>query len=178
MRHLALLLSFVLTAALTVTSTAASAASDAGPRVYIRSNGQFVAGGNEYPRSFWVPVIRGADEVFAVSPEAAEEYRLHVKDGEWFAVLNWGALGVFLTYVAVSGDDYDGGVGLALFAAPWIGGIIMATKSNQHLLKAINLVNGVPASEARWTPVEPVSRGTSAVPGAHALMVPLLAWQF
>ena len=120
------------------------------PRVYVRSNGQFVNQGNEYPRGFWLPAVRGADDVFRQNPEAYQEYLDHVADARWFSILNWGALGAFIAYTAISSgaDNYNGGLGLAIFVVPWIGGIVMAAKSNKHLLRAINLVNGVPPAQA------------------------------
>ena len=137
------------------------------PAAYIRSNGQFVGNGSEYPRGFWVPAVRDAEEVFSVSPEAAEQYRKHRTAAKWFGILNWGALGAFVLYsvISSSSDSYDSGTGVVIFALPWVGGIYMGAKSSRHLLKAMNIVNGVPVDQARTRPM-------------NTLHVPLLAWSF
>jgi hypothetical protein len=157
MRNLKILFAFVL--------SFASLASLAEPTVYIRSNGQFVSRGTEYPRSFWVPAVRGAGEAFQSNYEALQEYELHVRDAKWFAGLNWGALGALVLYSAISSstDSFNGLAGALIFFVPWTAGAVMLAKSNQHLLRAVNLMNGIPPAQAR---------------GPSALRVPLLAWTF
>lgn len=144
------------------------AASAAEPTAYLRSNGQFVSRGTEYKRTFWVPAVRDADEAFQSNYEALEEYHKHVEAARWFTILNWGALGAFVTYTAIASanDSFNGLAGALIFFIPWTGGAIMLAKSNQHLLRAINLVNGVPAPQAHQR-----ERG-------FTLKVPLLAYSF
>ena len=157
MRYLKLFLSLILAGGAT--------AGFAEPTAYIRSNGQFVSRGTEYPRSFWVPVVRDAGEAFQSNYEALQEYELHVRDGKWFAGLNWGALGAFVIYsvVSSSNDSFNGLAGALIFFVPWTAGAVMLAKSNQHLLRAVNLMNGIAPTQAR---------------GPAAVRVPLLAWTF
>lgn len=138
------------------------------PHVYFRSNGEFVSKGKTYKSGFFMPYLMDADEVFKSNPKALAEYEAHVHDAKWAGILNWGALGVFLVYsvATTSSGSYDSGTGLTIFAIPWFGGIYMASQAGSHLLKAVNIVNGVPAEEARR------ERST------EALQLPILAWSF
>lgn len=155
-----------------------SATVHAQPKVYVRSNGQFVANGNEYPRGFWVPTIRDAEEVFT-NPIALEAYQKHITYGKWFAALNWGALGAMLTYTIITagGDDWDGGVALLIFAVPWTAGAFFGLASNQQLIKAINIMNGVPTNEAHFN-----SLGVKSLLAANTktdgVKVPLFTYSF
>ena len=149
-----------------VLAVALGSAAYAQPNAYFRSNGQFVAGGNEYPRNFWTGGLKDADEVFKVHPEALKAYDAHLEYAKWFGILNWGALGALAIYAVAAGDDYEGGVGALVFAVPWISGIFVGAKSQAQLIKAVNIVNGVPVNQARQ-PREP-----------GALKVSLLSWSF
>lgn len=162
-----LMLAFVFT----LSSTAMAA-----PNVYVRSNGQFVANGNEYKRGFWVPAVEDADEVFRSNPEAYREYQDHITDARWFSILNWGAVGAFALYASISSgaNRYNGTAGLLVFFVPWIGGIFAAAKSNRHLLKAMNLMNGVPSSEAMLDGTPRFEPGSKDV----AFQAPILSWSF
>ncbi len=144
------------------------------PKIYIRSDGQFVANGNEYARGFWIPKIYDADEVFAGNPAAAEAYEMHKKRAVWFSALNWGAVGAAGTYAIIAGDDFDSGTFWTVFLIPWIGGIFAGASSNRHLIKAINLVNGVPAEKARWK--VPVHHPTQLAKSEFSL--PILTYSF
>ena len=93
---------------LALTLTFSSSFVFAEPNIYIRSDGQFVAGGNEYARGFWWPKIYDAEEVFAGNAVAAEEYEMHKSRAKWFGILNWGAAGAAITYaLAARGDNYS-----------------------------------------------------------------------
>lgn len=122
------------------------------PKIYIRSDGQFVANGNEYARGFWIPKIYNAEEVFAGHPIAAEAYEMHKKRAVWFSALNWGAVGAAGVYAIISsgGDDFDSGTFWTIFFIPWVGGLFAGASSNRHLIKAINIVNGVAAESAEF----------------------------
>ena len=145
------------------------------PAVYVRSNGQFVAGGNEYPRGFWVPVVSNAESFFATNAIALENYKEHVRYGRWFGILNWGALGAYLTYAAIASgnDNYDAGVGLTVFFVPWVTGIFMGAKSQKALMKAMNIMNGVPPTEARYQilPTRSLAQNSNVT-------APIFAWSF
>jgi hypothetical protein len=154
---------------MTVCLSLIATGANAQPKVYVRSDGQFVANGNEYARGFWIPTINGAEDVFAGNPEALEQYQEHLKWGRWFGYFNWGAIGAFAVYAAASGDDYEGGTGLLVFGVPWVTGLFIGAKSNRHLLRAINMANGVPAKQALTNPYQYNSK---------SLNVPLLAWSF
>jgi hypothetical protein len=145
--------------------TAWPAAVLAEPAVYIRSNGQFVAHGTEYRRSFWVPVVRDAGPVFEANFEALDEYNKHVSAGRWFSWLNWGAVGAYVLYASISSasDTYNGWAGFFIFFVPWTGGAYMLGQSNAHLLRAVNLANGVASPQAQRP---------------SGLRIPLLAWSF
>lgn len=135
---------------LALSLTFSSAMAFAEPAIYIRSDGQFIANGSEYPRGFWVPQVYDAESVFSVDPAAAEAYELHKTRAKWFAILNWGAVGAAVTYTIAAGDDYDRGTMWAVFLIPWIGGIFCGASSNRQLMKAMNIVNGVPADRAQF----------------------------
>lgn len=137
---------------LATTMTFSSSWAWAEPKIYIRSDGQFVANGNEYARGFWIPKIYNAEEVFAANPVAAEAYEMHKKRAVWFAALNWGAVGAAGTYAIISsaGDDFDSGTFWTIFFIPWVGGLFAGASSNRHLIKAMNIVNGVPAESAQF----------------------------
>ncbi len=142
------------------------------PKIYIRSDGQFVADGNEYPRGFWVPVIEGAENVFSVHPEAQKSYEEHKRMGRWFGILNWGSVGLLAVYAVASGDNFDTGVGLAVFFVPWIAGLFVGANSQKHLLRAINIVNGVSPEQAGIRFLKPPALKSSS------LTLPVLAWSF
>jgi hypothetical protein len=152
--------------ALALFATASTALAE--PAVYLRSDGQFVANGNEYPRGFWVPAVQGADEVFT-SSEALNEYRLHIEDAKWFSGLTWGAVGAVLAFTLLASHP-DGGVALAVFALPFAGGAYAGMKSNQHLFKAINLQNGIPPTQAELSPMRRARE--------KALQYTLASWSF
>lgn len=146
------------------------------PAAYIRSDGQFIANGNEFPRGFWWPKIYDAESVFSVNPEAAEAYEIHKTRAKWFAFLNWGAAGAAITYslVANGNDSFDRGTFWAIFLIPWIGGLFAAGSSNRQLIKAINIVNGVPVDRAQFKllPSNPTQLAKTEV------SLPVFAWSF
>ncbi len=114
-----------------------------------------------------MPVVRDAGEVFNSNFEALEEYQKHVSAGRWFSWLNWGAVGAYVLYASISSanDNYKRLGGLRDLLRAVGAGAYMLGKSNAHLLRAVNLMNGVP----------PPRRG---VPGAAAVRLPLFAWSF
>lgn len=164
--------SMMLAAVFTLSSTAMAA-----PAVYVRSNGQFVANGNEYKRGFWVPAVEDADEVFRSNAEAYREYQDHITDARWFSILNWGAVGAFAAYAIISSsaDRYNGTAGFLVFFVPWFGGVVAATKSNRHLLRAMNIMNGVPAAEAS---LDGTPRFERRAQNDASVQFPLLSWSF
>jgi hypothetical protein len=162
----------MLAAVFTLSSTAMAA-----PAVYVRSNGQFVANGNEYKRGFWIPAVEDADEVFRSNPEAYREYQDHITDARWFGILNWSAIGAFAAYALISSsaDRYNGTAGFLIFFVPWFSGLVAATQSNRHLIKAINIMNGVPATEAA---LDGTPRFEARATGQAGVQLPLLSWEF
>ncbi len=166
------LIKYLLALSLTFSSTVAFSE----PAVYVRSDGQFVAGGNEYARGFWWPKVYDAESVFAGNAAAAEAYEIHKERAKWFAILNWGAAGAAITYsvVANSGDNFDRGTFWAIFLIPWIGGLFAGGSSNRQLIKAINIINGVPAERAlfKLAPQNPTQLAKAE------LSLPVFAWSF
>ena len=155
-----------------------SAFAKAEPTVYIRSDGKFVGQGEEYKRGFWIPVVQDAEPLFGADPEALYYYRKHVRYGKWFTALNWGAVGAFLTYSIVTANDpaydYNAGTGFAIFLAPWLIGGVMGMESQQALVKAVNIMNGVPGDKAQQHFLNsPATRVASG-----GVFAPIWAWSF
>ncbi len=143
----------------------------AGPRVYFRSDNKTIYNNKTYEFGFWVPKLQDADEIFSNSPEAARFYQEHVSHAKTFAAFNWGALGAVLVYGAAA-KQYNRDTALAVFAVPWIIGIVYAGKSQKALIKAFNVSNGVPSDQASLELTPP------AKVAANSLQVPLWAWSF
>ncbi|MGE0762805.1 MAG: hypothetical protein AB7N80_05960 [Bdellovibrionales bacterium] len=148
------------------------------PTVYFRSNGKFVGQGEEYKHGFWIPVLHDAEPLFSSDPRALHYYKQHVRYGKWFAALNWGAVGAYLTYaiatISDSSYDYNFGTGLAIFFVPWLIGGAVGAESRRSLVKAMNIINGVAPDQARQ---QFLSLPKTQVAGLD-LVAPIWAWSF
>lgn len=126
-------------------------ASEPAPKIFFSSaQGQYLANGKAIDTYFWSARYDFGD-TFASNPMAQAEYNRYQHLMAWFPYLNWGALGLALTYgiVSTANNVYNDGVFWVSFLVPWISGIIVAGHANAHLQRAINLYNGVDPSLAR-----------------------------
>jgi hypothetical protein len=120
------------------------------PKAYIRSDQHLILNGHKYHRQFFTGSF-SVDNGFSDNPEAAEEYRLHRVWGYWGGGFVWGSLLTLVGYtvVAVNNNSYSGDVAFFLFWLPeFIFGGFALGKSHMHLLRAINIYNGIPSNQA------------------------------
>ena len=124
---------------------------DSSTRIFFSStHGTYIANGNEISGSFW-SARYDFGNTFATNPNAQYEYDQYQSLIAWFPWLNWGSLGLALTYglVSAANNTYNDGVFWLSFLIPWISGIIVDGHAQAHLQRAINLYNGVDPTLAR-----------------------------
>lgn len=126
------------------------------PEVYIRSNRDIVVKGQSVSPSFFSGIYDLGDQLSS-NALAQELYLKHRRQGVWGAVFNWGAVASSVTYAVVV-DDFNAAAFWAIFLLPWFTGLIFAVNSQQNLVKAINVYNGISLDQAQSRPwsVSPV----------------------
>ena len=120
------------------------------PRVYLTSKFQFVADEKPVHCNWWNDTCEFGN-FFQDSPEARGEYAQFLDLAQWTPYLRWGAVGLLLGYSVItlgSDHNFDGGSAAAFFLVPWITGIIVSNRAKAHLVRAINIINGVPPEQA------------------------------
>jgi hypothetical protein len=121
------------------------------PSVYLRSNMNLMVNGKSFSRG-WFTGRFDVGDALAANPVANQEYHLHRVWGAWGSGFIWGSLASFLTYtlVASANHNYSPDVALWLTWFPeFLFGLVAVGRSQYHLLRAINIYNGVPKNLAQ-----------------------------
>jgi hypothetical protein len=120
------------------------------PAAYFRSDQYLIVNGKQYHRQFFTGIY-DVENGFESNPEAKEEYRLHRVWGYWGGGFLWGSLVTLATYsiIASANDSYSYDVAVFLFWMPeFIFGAFALGKSHNHMLRVINIYNGIPKDQA------------------------------
>jgi hypothetical protein len=136
----------VVSAVIGLNATTASAE----PRVYLTSQVKMIADGKEITCSWWNDRCEFGT-FFDDSTDARAEYQKYQKIAYWTPYLRWGAIGLFVGYsiIKLSSDGtYDSGAALAFFIVPWVASQVVSFHATRHLLRAINIMNGVATDQA------------------------------
>lgn len=129
----------------------ASPAALAAPKAYLRSDFKLIVNDKEYTTGFFTPYY-DLEQSLSDNSEAMALYNDYVYLMKWGTALNWGALGVALTYLFSSQSNYNSGTFWTIFLIPWVSGIVVSVKGQKKFMQAINIYNGVPADKAELAP--------------------------
>lgn len=116
------------------------------PSVYLRSNMNLMVNGESFSRG-WFTGRFDVGDALAANPAANQEYHLHRVWGAWGSGFIWGSVVSLVTYslVASANHSYSPDVAILLTWFPaFLFGAVAMGRSEYHLLRAINIYNGVP----------------------------------
>lgn len=133
------------------------------PAIYFRStDGRMILNNEAFAPAFFTGRYDVGDRLNS-NPEAAEEFRLYREWGLWSSILIWGSLATLITYsvIAVSNDHYDPTAGFLVWFVPFLSGAYSGARSQLHLLRAVNLYNGVPSNMAARDPELRFAKGAN-----------------
>lgn len=120
------------------------------PAVYLRSDNHVIIDHHAFSPEFFTGRF-DLGERLASNSEAQQEYLMHRKLGLWGGIFLWGSLVTLSTYtlIAINNNSYSPDVAIWLcFIPEFLAGALMLGASRYHLLKAVNLYNGIPNDQA------------------------------